>query len=92
MTKLVAELGAFRKASKDSEGDQSATNGQKYTLAYCITPDTDNLLFGPAIKFFVSYIHADNDGEQVKGITSFDDAYKDVKHNTLFGVQAEGWW
>ena len=92
MSKLVAELGTFRDASKDSNGDQSATNGQKYTLAYCITPDTDNLLFGPAIKFFVSYIHADNDGEQVKGITSFDDAYKDVKHNTLFGVQAEGWW
>ena len=92
MTKLVAELGAFRKASKDSEGDQSATNGQKYTLAYCITPDTDNLLSGPAIKFFVSYIHADNDGEQVEDITAFNKFYPEVNHNTMFGVQAEGWW
>ena len=92
MTKLVAELGAFRKASKDSEGDQSATNGQKYTLAYCITPDTDNLLFGPAIKFFVSYIHADNDGEQVEDITAFNKFYPEVNHNTMFGVQAEGSW
>ena len=98
MTKLVAELGAFRKASKDSEGDQSATNGQKYTLAYCITPDTNNLLWGPSIKFFVSYIHGDNDGHKndkgVKdlGMTAFNDAYQDEKHNTMFGVQAEGSW
>ena len=98
MTKLVAELGAFRKASKDSEGDQSATNGQKYTLAYCFTPDTNNLLFGPSIKFFVSYIHGDNDGHKndkgVKdlGMTAFNDAYQDEKHNTMFGVQAEGSW
>ena len=91
MTRLVAEVGAFRYAEKDSDRNQSATNGQKYTLAYCITP-SDNVFVGPAIKFFVSYIHADNDGEQVKGITSFDDAYKDVNHNTMFGVQAEGSW
>ena len=92
MTKLVAEVGAFRFASKDSNGDQSATNGQKYTLAYCITPDTNNLLWGPSIKFFVSYIHGDSDGEQVWDITKFNDVYKDVNHNTMFGVQAEGFW
>ena len=91
MTRIVAEVGAFRYAEKDSDRHQSATNGQKYTLAYCITP-SDNVFVGPAIKFFVSYIHGDNDGEQVSGITKFDDVYKDVNHNTMFGVQAEGSW
>ena len=97
MTRLVAEVGAFRYAEKDSDRNQSATNGQKYTLAYCITP-SDNVFVGPAIKFFVSYIHGDNDGHKndkgVKdlGMTAFNDAYQDEKHNTMFGVQAEGWW
>ena len=97
MTRLVAEVGAFRYAEKDSDRNQSATNGQKYTLAYCITP-SDNVFVGPAIKFFVSYIHGDNDGHKndkgVKdlGMTAFNDVYQDEKHNTMFGVQAEGWW
>ena len=97
MTKLVAELGAYKQIVDTFEGDKITENGQKYTLAYCITPDTGNLLWGPAIKFFVTYIHADKHSDDygrqvVGGITSYDNAYQDVNHNTMFGVQAEGWW
>ena len=96
MTKLVAELGAYKQITKTFGGDKTTENGQKYTLAYCVTPNTDNLLFGPAIKFFVSYIHADKhsdkEGHKAVGLTAYGDAYPKVDHNVMFGVQAEGSW
>ena len=98
MTRLVAELGAFKKVTKTNgkDSDKITETGEKATLAYCITP-SDNVFVGPAIKFFVTYIHGDNHSDnegrlQVNGITSFDEAYPDVNHNVMFGVQAEGWW
>ena len=97
MTKLVAELGAYKQIVDTFDGDKITETGQKYTLAYCITPDTGNLLWGLVIKFFVTYIHADKHSDDygrqvVGGITSYDNAYQDVNHNTMFGVQAEGSW
>ncbi len=97
MTKLVAELGAYKQVTKTQNADKITEKGQKYTLAYCITPDTNNLLWGPTIKFFVSYIHADKHSDDygrlpVNGITAFDKAYPEENHNVMFGVQAEGSW
>ncbi len=98
MTRLVAELGAFKKVTKTNgkDSDKITETGEKATLAYCIT-SSDNVFVGPAIKFFVTYIHGDNHSDnegrlQVNGITSFDEAYPEVNHNVMFGVQAEGSW
>ena len=98
MTKLLAEFGAYKQVTKKFDGEKVTENGQKYTLAYAITTDASSL-WGPSIRFFVSYIHADNHSSKtgrsyVSGITAFDDAYKGklVNHNVMFGVQAEGSW
>lgn len=112
MTRLYVEAGFYAATEKnytynadyDVFGTANTTSqGQKYTLAYAITPDAGNFWSRPELRFFVTYLHGNENGQDfssfgtVGGKLEQDGQtiaqYSNTKtSNTLFGVQAEAWW
>jgi maltoporin len=82
-SKVMAEIGAFWDKN-DGDGDEQ---GQKYTLAYALSPSA-SLWARPEVRFYVSYLHSSN-ADSVS-----DQLYDGKSWNSgvNFGVQAEAWW
>ena len=112
MTRLYVEAGFYAATEKnytyDSKYDvfgtaNTTSQGQKYTLAYAITPDAGNFWSRPELRFFVTYLHGNENGQDFSSFGSVGGKleqdgqtiaqYSNTKtSNTLFGVQAEAWW
>ena len=112
MTRLYVEAGFYAATEKnytynadyDVFGTANTTSqGQKYTLAYAITPDAGNFWSRPELRFFVTYLHGNENGQDFSSFGSVGGKleqdgqtiaqYSNTKtSNTLFGVQAEAWW
>ncbi len=97
MTRLIWEAGAYYDVTKDGDCDKQIEKGQKFTMAYGITPDAKNMMSRPEIRIFASYIHGTvtKDGErQALNLTNYTDGSDtvDYNHNIMFGVQVEAWW
>ena len=112
MTRLYVEAGFYAATEKnytyDSKYDvfgtaNTTSQGQKYTLAYAITPDAGNFWSRPELRFFVTYLHGNENGQDFSSFGSVGGSleqngqtiaqYSNTKtSNTLFGVQAEAWW
>ena len=74
MTKLITELGTYGEYWENEKGEHSHDRVQKATLAYAIAPVASNFWSRPEIRFFVTYLHGDNN------VT--DSAYKTYKYNS----------
>ena len=111
MTRLYVEAGFYAQTEKNykyNDGGYFSTQnttaqGQKYTLAYAITPDAGNFWSRPELRFFVTYLHGNENGQDFSSFGSVGGKlvqdgqtiaqYSNTKtSNTLFGVQAEAWW
>lgn len=90
MTKVLVELGAYTQTEKNTDGESTTRNAQKYTVAYAITPDASNFWSRPELRIFATYIHGKKDGMQSVDISSWGDSAQN--RNFLVGVQAEAWW
>ena len=107
MTKLDLELGMFTQSNTylDSK-DNTNTQQQKATLAYCVTPNASSFYNNTEIRFFVTYKHA---GHNAGEFAAFKNGYNHVvekadgsletvstgrnRNNvTVFGVQANAWF
>ncbi len=84
-SRIMAELGAYW--TKYTGIDNADDQGQKYTLAYALSPSA-SLWARPEIRLYVSYLHHSN-----------GDSIPDTLHDNLswssavnFGIQAEAWW
>ena len=113
MTRLYLEAGFYTESVKYKHANLDLlgnfygsktenTQGQKYTLAYAITPDAGNFWSRPEIRFYVSYLHAKNGdlssygNQAVSGSGIVNGQYLNYTHfknsETVFGIQAEAWW
>jgi len=109
MTRLYFEGGFFTQSSKSykaigsSQTASDNTQGQKYTLAYAITPDAGNFWSRPELRFYVSYLHTNGKFNISQWGNSEKNGWESTTTTTypgdttqnrqwLFGVQAEAWW
>lgn len=97
MTRLIWEAGAYYDVTKLDDGSKNKEKGQKFTMAYGITPDASNMWSRPEIRVFASYIHgtvSENGIRQPVNLTNYtnEDGKVDYNHNFMFGVQVEAWW
>ena len=112
MTRLYVEAGFSTESTKNINEDgiakSSNAKNQKYTLAYAITPDASNYWSRPEIRLYATYVHSNENGQNLASYGSKDNTIanydKDGKfvgfktdnyyknHNFIFGVQAEAWW
>ena len=94
MTRLIWEAGAYVQTQKQGNSTHNVTRGQKLTMAYGITPDASNVWSRPEIRFFVSYIHANNadiNGKIENENVTRKYGEKDC-NNVQFGAQVEAWF
>ena len=93
MTRIITELGAYWDTTKYKVGDKNKEKGQKFTVAYGLTPDASNVWSRPEIRFFVSYVHGTNKTGDVKNNPSLTlQTGNDANHDVMFGAQVEAWW
>lgn len=113
MTRLYAEAGFYVESTKKlstkagvdgwAGSDTTTGQGQKYTLAYAITPDASNFWSRPEFRIYASYVHGNEYGQDYStygstgGTVEFKDGYKKTysvsnNHDFLFGVMGEAWW
>ena len=113
MTRLYAEAGFYVESTKKlstkdgvdgwAGSDTTTGQGQKYTLAYAITPDASNFWSRPEFRIYASYVHGNEYGQDYStygstgGTVEFANGYKKSysgsnNHDFLFGVMAEAWW
>jgi maltoporin len=113
MTRLYAEAGFYVESTKSINVDEDnncwgdtatrTAQGQKYTVAYAITPDASNFWSRPEIRIYASYVHGNANGQDFStyGSTGGEITFKDGTtksysgsntHDFLFGVMAEAWW
>lgn len=68
--------------------------GPYITTAYGITPDASNVWSRPEIRFFVSYIHANN--ANIYGKVESENVTRKYgekdSNNVQFGAQVEAWF
>uniref|UniRef100_UPI00402AAE60 carbohydrate porin n=1 Tax=Succinivibrio sp. TaxID=2053619 RepID=UPI00402AAE60 len=94
MTRLIWEAGAYVQTQKKGDYMNNVNRGQKLTMAYGITPDASNVWSRPEIRFFVSYIHANNanvNGKIENENVTRKYGEKDC-NNVQFGAQVEAWF
>ena len=94
MTRLIWEAGAYVQTQKKGDNMNNVNRGQKLTMAYGITPDASNVWSRPEIRFFVSYIHANNanvNGKIENENVTRKYGEKDC-NNVQFGAQVEAWF
>ena len=112
MTRLYVEAGFSTESTKNINEDgiakSSNAKNQKYTLAYAITPDASNYWSRPEIRLYATYVHSNENGQNLASYGSQDNTIADYdkdgkfvgfetgnyykNHNFIFGVQAEAWW
>ena len=94
MTRLIWEAGAYVQTQKKGDYMNNVNRGQKLTMAYGITPDASNVWSRPEIRFFVSYIHANN--ANVNGKIENENVTRKYgekdSNNVQFGAQVEAWF
>ncbi|MDY6321604.1 MAG: carbohydrate porin [Succinivibrio sp.] len=88
-TRIMAEVGAFWNKTSYNNGDaDSASQGQKYTLAYAIAPSA-SLFARPELRFYVSWLHSSNGNESISDRMASGNTFT---NGVNMGVQAEAWW
>ena len=87
MTRLYVEAGFSTESTKNKKGDKfETTNGQnqKYTLAYAITPDASNFWSRPEVRFYATYVHSNENGQNLAAYAG------DTKDNTIADYDDNG--
>ncbi len=94
-SRIMGEIGAYWSKTSPVSGDDSSSQGQKYTLAYAVAPSA-SLWARPEIRFYVSYLHAsgdnridDYDSNKTNSLHNYGESWKS---GTNIGIQAEAWW
>ncbi|MCP8688706.1 carbohydrate porin [Marinobacterium sedimentorum] len=77
------EIAWFNRQNDYLDGTSASVSGQKFTLAQVISAGTSMLTVRPEIRFYATYINADDE-------LPFNDSTEGSQFS--FGAQVEAWW